>query len=720
MIRKYNILFLALFLLALSNRTVAQTTTPASIIGFTPTEAQKELQNEELLKHLILPIRLDTLVRRLSAENRVAGSVSDERARDYVLSVMKQAGIPTEVFPYTVYLPYATKVELELLDPKSLGIKKQKFTLEETPVAGETNDPKTAYPWANGYTGSGDVTTEFVYVNFGLPDDYRELDSVGISVKGKIAIARYGKSYRGIKAKVAEEHGAAGLLLFSDPSGDGYVLGDVYPKGPMRPDDGVQRGSIYNGHGDPTTLGNPSTESVAREPLESAQKLSKIPVMPISYKIAQTLFADLRAGNIPSQSWQGALPLRYHTGPSTAKLHLAITTDGIYRTIWNTVSKIEGSVWPAQWIIVGGHRDAWGPGAEDNGSGCASVIAAAEAFAKLSAQGIRPKRTILFCTWDAEEWGLIGSTEWVEEHERELNGRCIAYINQDECATGKTFGSGADPSFHEFIWQVTKSVENPDGGSIYDRWKESLQPIAPAKVHAGLAEPEIGLLGGGSDFSSFANHLGLPCIEHGFGGPFGEYHSMHDCYNWTRHFGDSTFAFHAASSKLVAVEAMRLANAELLPFDFEELGIAINQFSIKAARLLPPELYDSLEFRNLDTTLAMFRAAGSILNKWRDEKCGVRSATYSADTLYMLNFLLRKVFFDFTILGGLDSDSWVRNTIVISDPENGYADLTLPEIQLAIRSHDLALVRKKVELLIGRLERATNTILRVTLSIRNL
>jgi N-acetylated-alpha-linked acidic dipeptidase len=661
----------------------------------------------ELEKRLIAEIKPDTLrsiVTAISREVHVAGTSAQARTRDYVINRWKRAGLSTQVYPYEVYIPHAKSSSLEMQTPIQ-----QVFKLGEVQLPGE--DSSMEYPWVNGYSASGTATGAIVYVNYGLHEDYRELDSLGISIKGKIALARYGKSYRGIKAMLAEEYGATGLLIFSDPSQDGYDAGDVFPAGPMRGWNGVQRGSIYNGHGDPTTPGYSSIIGARRVSLDSIPTLPRIPVIPISYGIANELLGRSGGRDVPNSNWQGGLPFRYHIGGESVRVKLNVVSDTGLKPIWNTVAKIEGSTWPDEWVIIGGHRDAWCHGAEDNASGCASVVAAAEAFAKLAKEGIRPKRSILFVTWDAEEWGLLGSTEWVEQLEPELKQKAVAYINQDMCATGSSFGASADPSLREFVYEVSKSLHDPHDSTLYSAWVKS--------SHAKDGHPEIGLLGGGSDFSPFYNHLGIPSLEHGFGGPFGQYHSNHDNIQWTLRFGDSTFQYHALSSRFAAVEAMRLANADVLPFNFAELGMWLASVLTSSKSHSIGKFHDSLGFASLDSAIADFRSAAADYASLLESKA-LRGSTLLADEkkLSDINQEIRSVGLAFTKSEGLPTDIWERNMLVISDPQNGYADLTLPAIGIAMRGSDERAVTHEVDDLARHVRAAIAILYRINAELR--
>ncbi|HEY3876051.1 MAG TPA: M20/M25/M40 family metallo-hydrolase, partial [Candidatus Kapabacteria bacterium] len=416
---------------------------------------------------------------------------------------------------------------------------------------------------------------------------------------------------------------------------------------------------------------------------DSSSATPRIPVIPISYGIANEILSRLHGRDIPNIGWQGGLAFRYHIAASASepvRATMSVEDDrneqGGLKQIWDVVGTVPGTTFPDEWVIVGGHRDAWCYGAEDNVSGCASVVAAAEAFAKLAKEGIRPKRSVLFVTWDAEEWGLLGSTEWVEQLEKELGTKAIAYINQDECATGSSFEASADPSLRTFVYDVAKAVPDGTGNPIYADWSRRAAP----KVSGIDPIPTIGLLGGGSDFSPFYNHLGIPSLEHGFGGSFGEYHSNHDNIAWTLHFGDSTFRSHAATSQFAAVEAMRLANADILPLDFAAMGIWLRDAAQHEKSAAGSAGYDSAMFAPLLNAAQKFTQDGNEFDSIRN-----RAIEQTERSFTEVNQMLRDVERSFTKSDGLFFDKWERNMLVLADPDNGYADVRLPELNLSVR-----------------------------------
>ncbi len=502
-----------------------------ALVGYTPAGAARERDLEASAIKRPSPTTAAANSKALSRETHVAGTPAQARTRDYVIAQMKSWGLETEVRGYDIWMPQPTSVRVSRVspDPKS-------FALAEPPVKGDPTSALAQYPTVNGYSGQGDATAEVVYVNYGLIEDYAQLDSMGVSVKGKIAIARYGRSFRGIKAREAEKHGAVALLIYSDPQDDGFVVGDVYPDGPMRNGNGVQRGSILNPDGDPSTPGYGSTANVPRLSPDKME-ISHIPVVPMGYGNAGELLKYIKGPGVP-RGWQGGLAFHYHVGPGPVRARVAVSDDRAskpLKPIFDTFGVVRGSEFPNELVIIGGHRDGWGPGTADNVSGTVSVLEAARAVAEEVKAGARPKRTIIFATWDAEEWGLIGSTEFVEDDSLRLSREAVAYFNQDVAAQGPRFGGGGSPALRPMLRDVARSVPDPNGkGSVYAEWRR-------AAAIPDSAEPAMGDPGGGSDFAGFYNHLGIPIAEWGFGGQGGVYHSQYDDYAWMTKFGDPGF-----------------------------------------------------------------------------------------------------------------------------------------------------------------------------------
>jgi N-acetylated-alpha-linked acidic dipeptidase len=632
--------------------------------------------------------------RILSAVPHMAGTPAQATTRDYALERMRAWGLEAWSKEYTVYLPQPDTVAAWVLT----GSRVERLSLGE-PGTGPQVPP------FNGYTGDGDVTAEVVYVNYGLIEDYKSLDSLGISVRGKIALARYGRSFRGIKAREAEKHGAVGLIMYSDPQDDGYFRGDVYPKGPMRPAGGIQRGSVMNGNGDPTTPGWASVEGARRVP-EDSLVLPRIPVIPMSYGNARRLLEPLEGASVP-RAWQGALPFRYHVGPGPVRARLKVKTERgarAYHKIWNTIGVLRGRRWPDEWVVVGAHRDAWGPGARDNVSGTVSVLETARAFATLAQAGLRPGRTLLFATWDAEEWGLIGSTEWVEELEDTLRAHVVAYINEDGTFSGPTFNGDGSPSLKPLIRDATRVVPDPIGpGSVYDVWLRHNKGDTTALT--------LGNLGGGSDFAGFYHHLGIPSGGIGFDGPDGIYHSMYDSYDWMQRFGDPHYAAHRAGAQLVSVILARLANTDILPLDYAAFGSEMSALVVQLDSGLAGKQW-TVSTQGLKDALDRFTGVARVFNTART------AATIDSARVARVNQALMQVERRLTRPEGLVSRPWYRSLQFASDVDNGYATMAFPTVNEAIRYADAATVEREITDLIARVDQARAALVEAAAALR--
>ena len=635
--------------------------------------------------------------RALSAAAHVAGTPGQARTRDYVIAQMKAMGLETEVRRYDVFMPHPTSVQVWRVSPRPKA-----FSLAEPSIAGDPTSSTPQYLTVNGYSGAGDASGEVVYVNYGLIEDYAQLDSIGVSVKGRIVVARYGRSFRGIKAREAEKRGAVALLIYSDPQADGYVRGDVYPEGPMRNRNGVQRGSVMNGAGDPATPGYPSTPGAPRIAVEQ-MPIPHIPVVPLSYGNASELLEGVRGATVP-QTWQGGLPFRYHVGPGPVKARVRVTDDRAShgtKPIFNTFGVVRGSEFPDEIVLVGAHRDGWGPGAADNVSGTVSVLEAARAVATAVKAGHRPKRTIVFAPWDAEEWGLIGSTEYVEDDSLRLARGAVAYLNQDVAAEGARFGGGGSPSLRPLLRDVARTVPDPGGnGSVYAQWRR-------AAAVADTTEPAMGDPGGGSDFAGFYNHLGIPIADWGFGGESGMYHSQYDDYAWMSRFGDTSFVYHAAAARIGAAMLLRLANAEILPYDYIEFARTMQGYL--------PALDRALDAKKWTTSTAGLRDA---MRRMESEAIAFASARDAAlrdgalarVTRARVNAALLRVERALVRPAGLRTRPWYRNLIYVADENNGYANMVFPSVNEAIRAGDARLSGDEMVDLVHRFDLATRAL----------
>ncbi|MGC2729615.1 MAG: M28 family metallopeptidase, partial [Candidatus Sulfotelmatobacter sp.] len=521
-------------------------------------------------------------LRTLTQAPHMAGTPEDKATADYVAEKFRTAGLDTEIVEYKVWFNYPSEISVDITAPA--GVEMHGPTREHVEGDPYDNDPRVVMPF-NGMSPSGDAEADVVYANYGTPEDFEKLEKLNIDVRGKIVLVRYGQNFRGVKEFVAQEHGAAGVIIYSDPFDDGWRRGDKYPDGPWRPDTGVQRGSVgymFEFPGDPTTPGIASLPSLPDSkrisPQQSAQ-MPKIPVTPLSYHDAAPILQHLSGPDSPRE-WQGSLPFTYHVGPGPVRVKMHLKQDYQFRTLWDVIGRVRGSEFPDEWVVAGNHRDAWVYGAVDPNSGTAAMLESVHGVGELLKSGWKPKRTMIFGSWDGEEEGLIGSTEWAEQHEAELGG-AAAYFNMDVAVAGPKFSASAVPSLKQFLRDVTKAVPSPKGGTVYEQWQKSEQPQSPAEAssesHRKPAAPangdvQVGDLGSGSDYSAFQQHLGVPSGDISSGGPYGVYHSVFDDFAWFTKFGDPDFVYEQQMARVFGLEALRMADADVLPYDYEEYG----------------------------------------------------------------------------------------------------------------------------------------------------
>lgn len=581
--------------------------------GYTAADSATETNWEQKYRALPEPDRIRENMRRLSARPHHVGSPYDKDNAEWLLAQLKSFGLDAQIEQFTTLFPTPKSRLVELLGPQPFKAK-----LQEPPVPGDpTSDQQSEQlPTYNAFSRDGDVTAPLVYVNYGRQEDYEVLDRMGISVKGAIVIARYGMSWRGIKPKVAAEHGALGCLIYSDPRDDGYYVGDVYPKGPMRPEDGVQRGSVMDMPlypGDPQTpgVGAVAGADVKLIPLDQVQTITKIPVLPISYADATPLLQSLGGETVP-EAWRGALPFTYHVGPSTAKVHLALAFNWDRKPLYDVIVRIRGAKDPDEWVIRGNHHDAWVNGAEDPLSGTSAELEEARSLGLLLQQGWRPDRTIVYCFWDGEEPALLGSTEWGEAHADELRAHAIAYFNSDTNDRGYFFASGSH-SLENFVNDVTKSIQDPE--TKMPVWKrDKLVAIAQASAQErtelrSRADLRIPALGSGSDFTVFVDHLGIASLDFGYGGEddAGQYHSIYDDFAWYTKFQDTDFSYGRALAQTAGTMVMRMADADLLPFQFGDLADTVHLY-LTQLQTLAAQKRDEAKERNREIAEGVYKA----------------------------------------------------------------------------------------------------------------
>jgi N-acetylated-alpha-linked acidic dipeptidase len=599
-------------LVALSVLTV-RATEQESLQGFSRADSASERQWESRFRALPSPENQREYMRRLSARPHHVGSAYDRENAEWILSRFKEWGWNAQIETFDVLFPTPKERVLQMTEPVRFTAKLQEPAIPIDPTSNQQSEQLPSY---NAYSTDGDVTGPLVFVNYGLPKDYEVLDRLGISVKGAIVIAKYGNSWRGIKPKVAAEHGAVGCLIYSDPGDDGFSAEEVFPKGPMRPADGVQRGSVMDfpssSPGDPLTPGFGATPDAKRLAVKDAPSITKIPVLPISYGDAQPLLAAL-AGPMAPRDWRGGLPISYHVGPGAAKVHLKVSFNWDIKTLYNVIARIPGSEQPDEWIIRGNHHDAWVNGAEDPTSGQVALLEEARSMGELLKQGWRPKRTIIYCAWDGEEPMLLGSTEWAETHEKELKQHAAVYINSDGNGRGFLNIEGSHTLEH-FMNSVAADIEDPETKlPVVQRIRLAsiarTQSADDRQEFRQRADLRIAALGSGSDYTAFIDHLGVASLNVSFGGEDegGIYHSIYDDFYWFTHFSDTDFAYGRALSQTIGTAVMRLADADLLPFEFGGLTDAVRLY-VKQLKKAGDDSRDELVERNKQIEEGVFSA----------------------------------------------------------------------------------------------------------------
>jgi len=585
---------------------------PSRLAGYTSQSSKTEREWEKKLQDAVAPENLRQSMQRLTARPHHVGSPYDKDNAEWILSRFKDAGFDAHIETFQVLFPTPKERIVEMTEPTKFRAK-----LQEPSVAGDPTSNQTAeqLPTYNAYSIDGDVTAPLVYVNYGSREDYEQLDRLGISVKGAIVIARYGDAWRGIKPKVAGEHGAIGCIIYSDPKEDGFYNGDDYPKGGWRPRDGVQRGSVMDTDypGDPLTPGIGSTPGAKRIEIKDARTITKIPVLPISYADALPLLSGLQ-GPVAPQEWRGGLPITYHIGPGPAKVHLKVTSNWDIKPVNDVIATMRGSDAPDEWVMRGNHFDAWVNGADDPISGMVTVLEEARVLGELYKQGWKPKRTIILCAWDGEEPGLLGSTEWVETHLDELRQHGVAYINSDSNERGFLFAGGTHDLQH-LINDVGRDIQDPEK-HIPVQQRARLERIARAhnaEERSEIRKSEdlrIGALGDGSDYTAFMDHAGISTLDIGYGGEDDgdAYHSIYDDFAWYTKFVDTDFSYGRALAQTGGTTVMRLADADLLPYEYSGEAEMIDHF-VKDLEKLLKDKQEEISERNLELKEGVFSAA---------------------------------------------------------------------------------------------------------------
>jgi N-acetylated-alpha-linked acidic dipeptidase len=698
-----------------SGRPPESSAAPHSIFGFRDSAA--EAVTEARFLAVPDPKLAEEHLRTLTRAPHMAGTVEDKATADYVAQKFRAAGLETEIVEYKVWMNYPVEISVDITAPA--GVEMHGPTREHVDGDPYDSDPRVVMPFS-GMSPSGDAEADVVYANYGTQEDFEKLEKLKIDVRGKIVLVRYGQNFRGVKVFVAQEHGAAGVILYSDPFDDGWRRGDKYPAGPWRPDTGVQRGSVgymFEFPGDPTTPGVASLPSLPESkrisPAQSAQ-MPKIPVTPLSYHDASPILQHLGGPDSPRE-WQGALPFTYHVGPGPVRVKMHLKQDYQFRTLWDVIGRARGSEFPDEWVVAGNHRDAWVYGAVDPNSGTAAMLEAVHGIGELLKSGWKPKRTMIFASWDGEEEGLMGSTEWAEQHEAEL-ANAAAYFNTDVADSGPKFGASAVPSLKQFLRDVTKAVPSPKGGTVYEAWQKldqpggssiqsPVEPVGEARrtpVAPTMGDVPVGDLGSGSDYSVFQQHLGIPSTDISSTGPYGVYHSVFDNFAWFKKFGDPDFVYEQQMARVFGLEALRMADADVLPYDYDEYGKEVAVY-IDAARRRVESKFGAraLDLSAATTAAKHFQEAGA--------KILVRQKNPPRDAA-RLNQALRSAERALVVPEGLPHRPWFRHAIYAPGEYTGYAAVVIPGVNEALDKGDADRVRQQLAVLTAALERAAKAL----------
>jgi len=681
----------ALAYLLVGSAASAEAQAPAPAIRGFPSDAlPRRAQLETTLRGSPDTARLRQYLRTMSAEPHHAGSSGGRAVAEYALARFREAGLEAWIDTAQALIPYPLARRVEMLSPMPYVLR-----LEEPPVLGDPDsDDKNQLATFNAYSPDGDVTGDLVYVNYGLPADYDELARLGIDVRGKVVIARYGRSWRGIKPKVAAEHGAVACIIYSDPRDDGYFVGDVYPDGPMRPDMGVQRGSVMDMPtypGDPLTPGWGNRPGARMLPRDSATTIEPIPVLPISYGDALPLLRNLAGPMGPTDDWKGALPIPYHIGPGPARVRVALQFDWQVRPLYNVFARIPGTSDPDQWVIAGNHHDAWVNGAHDPLSGAISILEMARGFAELKRTGWRPQRTLMFALWDGEEYGLLGSTEWAEANADVLRTNAVVYFNSDTNSRG-TLGASGSHTLETLIREVARDTRDPATGqgdldAIITRDLERARSAADSTRARGR-EFRISALGSGSDYTVFIDHLGIASadLRHGGAQEAGVYHSVYDSYAFYTRFYDPDFAYAAAQAGAMGTVLLRLADAPVLPFSFTDAARIDRSYAAEIDSLARRTLRDTVDLADVRRAVDSLAAAGARFDTALTTVTA-RGSAWLDHNRRALSAINRDIYLserDLQSERGLPRRPWYRHAIYAPGFYTGYGVKTMPGIREAV------------------------------------
>jgi N-acetylated-alpha-linked acidic dipeptidase len=749
----------------------------AEPIGFTARSGEAQRAAEAHALTVPTPENARRWLRILTAEPHVAGTVADRKTAEFVRDKLREWGWKAEIAEMEVLLNYPNGQSLTLTRPNPL-----KFNLNEAPIATDKDSAsKSAYGAFNGYGASGVVDGQVVYANYGRPEDFVALEKMQIDVKDKIVLVRYGELFRGLKVWNAQKRGAKGILIFSDPADDGFAKGDIYPNGRFRPGSAIQRGSVQFlslGPGDPSTPFGPSVKGAKRMPLNKRQmseltqqmirvrnpslpptlddgdwekvtglklvdSIAIIPSLPISYETAQEILKVLAGPNVPS-GWQGGLPLAYHVGPGPAEVQMQIDMDYQLRPIWNVIATITGTVEPDRWVMLGNHRDAWVYGAVDPGSGTAATLETCRALGEAAKHGWKPRRTLVYASWDAEEYGLVGSTEWAEEHADELRKKAVLMLNVDSAVAGPELSLGGVPSLRDFVLEASGAITDVrTGRNLRDLWTEAKRKAwassSPLILHDPIWDdgnhgspgsngsttrdfvPQMGWLGSGSDYTVFVDHLGIPAVDGGLRGGYGVYHSIFDNFNWMEKFGDPEFLSHATAARLYTLIAMRAAAADVVPFRFGSYGLALRAHVdelrlIHARRVRQPgpsgsKTSPSEELAGLPDLVRAIRGFQARADEYdHAAEALARRDTIDPTRLSKLNDALTQVERSFLLSDGLPGRPWFKHAVYAPGLTTGYAAWPLPAVRQALEDKKPDALAAAVAKTVERIQKAAEAL----------
>jgi len=682
-------------------------------VGFSKASADALARYERIMIDTPTPANARKWLQALTEEPHVAGTAAEKKVADYVRDRLAEFGLSVEMVKYDVFLNHPKSVSLTMTQPS-----RQELSLvEDAYPQDKDSTPVGQFPAFHGYGASGDASGQVIYVNYGSPADHDRLKEMGLSVEGKIALVRYGGAFRGLKVKEAEEHGAVGVLIYSDPADDGYMKGDMYPDGPMRPPSAIQRGSVQYlsiQPGDPSTPGGvPSTDGARRVTRDQMNNVPKIPSLPIAYREAEKLLRNLGGQRVPDE-WQGGLPFTYHAGPGGAAVEMHVEMDEGLKPIYDVVATIPGTT--DQVLVAGNHRDAWTPGAVDPNSGTTAFLEMARSLGAAVKAGWKPKRTIILGSWDAEEYGLVGSTEWAEANAAMLTAKAVAYLNIDVAVTGPDFDVSGVPSLRDTVREVARLVPEPrQGGTVGEAWESRAKkawaqstPVTRGSPDAEF-EQQLGRLGSGSDYTVFLDFLGVPSVDMGFNGKYGVYHSVYDNFRWMSLYGDPEFLYHQAAARILGLLTMRVASADVAPLRFSGYARALREDLDEMRRDVTRRARTATgapflpDFEPVVNALADLERAGVAADAASDRVAGSGNAGAAA----RMSDALAQVERAFLNPAGLPGRPWFKHQLIGPGLTTGYAPWPYPALREAVEKKDAAMFAAEMRKVVAAIQAGT-------------